>query len=106
MRRRLVFPLPRFVLQPFTAVVVAVVHVYLGAGHLVQLFGGDVRWTHWWKGFGALGGAYVFAALASHALARNGWLHFYGKTQRQSAEVRLDGDQLEKRLETESNPIR
>jgi len=58
------------VLQPFTAVVVAAVHVYLAAGHLWPLFGGDVQWTHIWKGFGALGGAYVFAALASRAFSR------------------------------------
>ena len=64
-----VLPLPRFVLQPLTAVVVAAVHVYLAGGHLSLLFGGDVEWTHVWKGFGALGGAYVFAALASRGLA-------------------------------------
>lgn len=68
-RSGFVLPLPRFVLQPFTAVVVAAVHVYLAAGHLSQLIGGDVQWEHFWKGFGALGGAYVFAALASRGLA-------------------------------------
>ena len=62
---RPVLPLPAFVLHPLTAVVVAAVHLYLAAGHLAQLFGGDLQWTHLWKGFGALGGAYVFAALAS-----------------------------------------
>jgi len=66
-----VLPLPRFVLNPLTAVVIAAVHVYLGVGHLSQLFGGDVQWTHIWKGFGALGGAYVFAALASRGLVRH-----------------------------------
>ena len=66
----LVLPLPRFVLQPFTAVIVAAVHVYLAFGHLSQLFGGDVQWTHFWKGFGALAGAYVFAALSSRGLSR------------------------------------
>jgi hypothetical protein len=70
MRFRFVLPLPAFVLHPLTAVVVAAVHVYLAAGHLSQLIGGDVQWTHFWKGFGALGGAYVFAALASRGLAR------------------------------------
>ena len=70
MRLGFVLPLPRFVLQPFTALVIAAVHLYLGAGHLSHLFGGEVQWTHIWKGFGALGGAYVFAALASRALAR------------------------------------
>ena len=58
-------PLPRFVLHPLTAVIVSAVHVYpLAYGHLAELFGGDVAWTHVWKGFGALSGAYVFAALA------------------------------------------
>ena len=70
MRWGLVLPLPAFVLRPLTAVVIAVVHVYLAVGHLSKLFGGDVQWTHIWKGFGALAGAYVFAALASRGLAR------------------------------------
>jgi hypothetical protein len=71
---RLVLPLPSFVLRPLTAVVIAAVHVYLAAGHLWQLIVGDVQWTHCWKGFGALAGAYVFAALASRGLARGeGW---------------------------------
>jgi hypothetical protein len=63
-------PLPSFVLRPFTSGVIAVVHVYLGLSHLVPLFAGDVNWTHIWKGFGALAGAYVFMALASRGLAR------------------------------------
>jgi len=67
---RLVLPLPSFVLRPLTALVIAGVHVYLAAGHLWQLVVGDVQWTHCWKGFGALAGAYVFAALASRGLAR------------------------------------
>jgi hypothetical protein len=61
--------LPSFILRPFTSGIVAVVHVYLSLSHLVPLFGGDVSWTHIWKGFGALAGAYVFAALASRGLA-------------------------------------
>jgi hypothetical protein len=64
-------PLPRFVLNPLTALGVAVVHVYLAAGHLLRLFGGDVAWTHIWKGFGALAGAYVFVAIASRGRARS-----------------------------------
>ncbi|MGA9494833.1 MAG: hypothetical protein WBV41_03185, partial [Terriglobales bacterium] len=58
-------PLPAFVLHPLTALVIAGVHVYLASEHLLKLFGGDVEWTHIWKGFGALAGAYVFAVLAS-----------------------------------------
>jgi hypothetical protein len=70
MRWRSALPLPRFVLHPFTALVIAIVHVYLSYGHLSKLFSGNVQWTHVWKGFGALAGAYVFAALASRGLAR------------------------------------
>ena len=67
-RSSFVLPLPGFIFKPYTAVLIAAVHVYLGAGHLSKLFGGDVQWTHIWKGFGALGGAYVFAALASRRI--------------------------------------
>ena len=70
MRFGFVLPLPAFVLHPLTSVAIAGVHLYLAAEHLFQLFGGDVLWTHIWKGFGALGGVYVFAALASKGLAR------------------------------------
>jgi len=66
---RFVLPLPAFVLHPLTAAGVAAVHVYLAAGHLAELAAGNVEWTHLWKGFGALAGAYVFAALASRGLA-------------------------------------
>ncbi len=69
MRFRFVLPLPRFVLHPLTAVAVVAVHLYLAAGHLAELAAGNVEWTHIWKGFGALAGAYVFAALASRGLA-------------------------------------
>jgi len=65
-----VLPLPGFILRPFTSGVIAVVHVYLALSHLVPLFAGDVSWTHIWKGFGALAGAYVFVALASRGVAR------------------------------------
>jgi hypothetical protein len=58
-------PLPAFVMRPLTALVLAAVHVYLAATHLIELAAGNVEWTHIWKGFGALAGAYVFAALAS-----------------------------------------
>src|SRR5271167_2008183 len=70
MKWRTELPLRGFVLHPFTALVIAAVHVYLSFGHLSKLFGGDVQWTHIWKGFGALAGAYVFTALASRGLAR------------------------------------
>jgi hypothetical protein len=70
MRHNYVLPLPRFVLHPFTAAFIAVVHLYLSFGHLSKLFGGEVHWTDFWKGFGALFGAYVFAALASRRVAK------------------------------------
>ena len=69
MRNNFVLPLPRFVLHPFTAAFIAAVHVYLAYGHLSKLFAG-VNWTDFWKGFGALFGAYVFAALASRRFAK------------------------------------
>jgi len=68
---RFVLPLPSFVLHPYMAVIIAIVHVYLSVGHLSKLFGGDVQWTHLWKGFDSLGGAYVFAALATRGFARD-----------------------------------
>ena len=83
---RFVLPLPGFVLHPLTSVVVVRVHIYLAFGHLSGPLGGDMQWTHIWKGFGALGGAYIFAALASRALGRR--------------EEPLDGRQHEERLET------
>ena len=70
MRPWFVLPLPRFVLRPYTAVVIAAVHVYLGIAHLGKLLGGEIEWTHVRKGFGFIGGANVFAALASRGLAR------------------------------------
>jgi hypothetical protein len=65
-----VLPLPSFILRPFTAMIIAAVHVYLALSHLMPLLAGDWQWTHIWKGFGALAGAYVFVALASRGLAR------------------------------------
>ena len=64
-KSRWVLPLPGFVLKPLTALIISLVHVYLAAGHLYRLFSGEVSWENIWKGFGALAGAYVFAALAS-----------------------------------------
>ena len=68
---RLVLPLPAFILHPLTAVLIASAHIYLAAGHLLKLFGGEVTWTNIWKAFGASTGAYVFAAVASRRLAQN-----------------------------------
>jgi hypothetical protein len=65
---RFVLPLPRFVLHPVTSLGLGTIHMYLAAGHLGQLASRDVEWTHIWKGFGALAGAYIFAALASRGL--------------------------------------
>jgi hypothetical protein len=67
---RFVLPLPGFVMQPYTAIVIAIVHIYLSVGHLSRLCGGDVQWTHFWNGFCSLGGGYVFAALATRGFAR------------------------------------
>jgi hypothetical protein len=68
--RNLTLPLPAFVSHPLTAVGIAVLHVYLAIGHLSKLFSGPIQWADIWKGFGALAGTYVFAALASRGLAR------------------------------------
>jgi hypothetical protein len=104
MRFLFVLPLPAFVLHPLTAVVVAAVHVYLAAGHLSQLIGGDVQWTHFWKGFGALGGAYVFAALASRGLARQVGRHIHAGLLRRGEEKWLASHQHEKGLEDNLSP--
>jgi hypothetical protein len=63
-------PLPGFIFRPITLVIISVVHVYLAAGHLYKLFSGEITWTNIWKGFGALLGAYVFAALATRQFGR------------------------------------
>jgi hypothetical protein len=68
LRFRSPLPLPAFVLHPLTALIIACVHVYLAAGHLSRLFGGETTWTNIWKGFGALAGAYVFVALGSRGI--------------------------------------
>ena len=91
MRSGLVLPLPRFVLHPLTALVIAGVHVYLAYAHLTHLFGGEVEWTHIWKGFGALSGAYVFAALATRGLAQKSVVsEWYSATKRKCG---VDGHQ-------------
>ena len=72
LRSRFVLPLPSFILHRYTALFMAVIHIYLSFGHLSKLFGGDVQWTHFWKGFGSLlGGAYIFAAVASRGFVRH-----------------------------------
>jgi hypothetical protein len=81
MPSRFVLPLPRFVLHPFTAVGIAVLHIYLAQGHIAKLFDASAQWTDIWKGFGALAGAYVFAALASR-----------GFSARRIREARSDAD--------------
>ena len=85
MRPWFILPLPRFVLRPYAALVIAALHVYLSIGHLGKLFSGEVEWTHFWKGFGSLGGAYVFAALASRGLAR--WTNASGYADRRYSGV-------------------
>src|SRR5277367_1073369 len=79
-------PLPAWVLHPLTALLISLMHIYLAAGHLLKLFGGEITWTNLWKGFGASGGAYVFAALASRGLAQHtfstlGWTREEGAQQ-------------------------
>jgi hypothetical protein len=68
---RFALPLPRFVLHPLTSGTIAAVHAYLAYGHLTKLFGGEAGWVHIWKGFGALFGAYVFAAVASRRFKKS-----------------------------------
>ena len=63
-----VLPLPRFVFHPLTAVTIASIHAYLSLSHLSELVTGQVQWEHIWKGFGALFGAYAFAALATRGM--------------------------------------
>ena len=86
---RIELPLPAFVWHPITAAVIAAVHVYLAAGHLSRLFGGEVEWTHMWKGFGALAGAYVFTALALRGLAQHKVQHLSLDHKREAQQNRL-----------------
>ena len=65
-----ILPLPGFIFNPITSIIISAVHIYLAAGHLYQLFSGEITWTNIWKGFGALAGAYVFAAFAGRHLAK------------------------------------
>ncbi len=68
---RFALPLPGWVLSPYTAIVIAAVHVYLSIEHLSNLVRNPVQWTDFWKGFGSLGGAYVFAALSTRGFGRH-----------------------------------
>jgi hypothetical protein len=81
MRPKFVLPLPRFVLHPLTAAAIAVIHGYLAYGHITKLVTGPVEWEHIWKGFGALFGAYVFAALASRRVPARMEDAFIGATR-------------------------
>ena len=99
MPSRFVLPLPGFVLHPLTSVVVCVVHVYLAVGHLGPLAAGDLQWTHIWKGFGALAGAYIFAALASRGFIQHEEHRRLTSLLRSSAAGRLDHHEQEAPLE-------
>jgi hypothetical protein len=65
-----------------------------------QLIGGDVELTHFWKGFGALGGAYVFLALASRGLASQEGRTFAQALHGRAKERVLNRHQHEGWLET------
>ena len=69
MRAPFVLPLPRFLFNPLIFVAIAAIHTYLSVEHLSHLVAGEIEWTHIWKGFGAVIGAYVFAALATRRFA-------------------------------------
>jgi hypothetical protein len=43
MRSNTLLPLPRWVLHPYTALVLAGVHLYLAWGHLLPLFDGEIQ---------------------------------------------------------------
>jgi len=58
-------PLPRFATRPWFFVFLALLHIYMGGGHVLQLAQLPISWTDIWKGFGAIFGAYYFIALAA-----------------------------------------
>ena len=99
MASRFVLPLPGFVLHPLTSVVVCVVHIYLAVGHLGPLTAADVQWTHIWKGFGALAGAYIFAALASRGFIQHEDHRRLTSLVRPGSGGQLDRNEQETRLE-------
>ena len=96
---RFVLPLPTFTFHPLTAALIAATHVYLAAEHLLKLFGGEVTWTNIWKGFGALAGAYVFAALASRGLAKR-----EGHPPRRATEE-IAGSYERRQIQAETHPL-
>src|SRR5262245_57760918 len=99
MASRFVLPLPGFLLHPITSVVVCLIHIYLAFGHLSQLAAGDVQWTHIWKGFGALAGAYIFAALASRGFVQRVEHPRLNSLLRPRPRERLDHNEQEAPLE-------
>src|SRR5262245_29508171 len=72
---------------------------YLAFGHLSQLAAGDVQWTHIWKGFGALAGAYIFAALASRGFVQHEDHRRLTSFLRPDPRERLDHNEQEAPLE-------
>jgi hypothetical protein len=63
-------PLPRFATRRWFFGLLALLHVYMGGGHLLHLFQEPMWWTDTWKGLGAIFGAYYFMALALRRSAR------------------------------------
>jgi hypothetical protein len=57
-------PLPRFASHPAVFVALAVLHLYLGGGHVLALLEPGWTATDVWKGLGAAAGTYYFLALA------------------------------------------
>jgi hypothetical protein len=64
-------PLPKWTRDRRLFLLVAVLHIYLGGGHVIDLFGPHATamelWTDVWKGSIAWLGAYYFIALAGQA---------------------------------------
>jgi hypothetical protein len=75
---------------------IAALHIYLAYGHLTKLTGDEAEWVHIWKGFWALFGAYVFAALASRRPTKSpASSHDFASWKT----VRLESRQFVKRME-------
>jgi len=87
---RFVLPLPGIVFHPLVSVFIGIIHLYLAFGHLSQLTAGPVHWTDIWKGFGAVAGAYIFAALASRGFAQRKGHRL--PTGDRTSEVQLDSN--------------